>query len=341
MEYTDRNHNRLALQVYADLLRRGVPTTSRNGPVLRLPGCTTLVAQRPRERVNFCPARDANPFFHLMEAMAMLAAYNSVEFLSYFAANMRNYSDDGERYNAFYGTRLREQWGDQLETVIEELAAKPDSRQAVACLWDPRDLIRSTKDKACNLMLLFELVDGRLCMTSFNRSNDAIWGILSGANVVHMSFFQEYVACALGKELGPWTHVANNLHVYTDNPQWAAVCAARMTDHYGTPAVQGCPPLFAEPGQRARFDSDLALFITACVYAVRHQDYAPLLAFRKTCQSLFIHSVAMPVFMSWHMRKLGDQFKADEWASDIQADDWRLAVQGWLNRHAVTPASAR
>ena len=144
MEYTARNHNQLAPQVYQDLQRIGVRQTSRNGPVLRMPRVTTLVALCPRERVNFCPARDANPFFHLAEAAAMLASANDVELMAHFAKNMRAYSDDGERYNAFYGERLRSTWGDQLNAVVLELQAKPDSRQALAQIWDPLDLTKST-----------------------------------------------------------------------------------------------------------------------------------------------------------------------------------------------------
>jgi hypothetical protein len=226
MEFTARNHARLAPQVYQHLLNHGIKGPSRNGEVVRMPGVTTLIVERPWERVNLDPFRDCNPFFHLMESIAMLAPFNAVTFLSHFAKNMSNYSDDGTSFNAFYGTRVFETWFDQLEVIIHTLRKDPDSRQCVALLWNPEDLLKTTKDKACNLMFIFSIDEQqRLVMTTFNRSNDAIWGILTGANVVHLSFFQEYVALALQRDMGPWTHVSNNLHVYTANPKWPGIAS--------------------------------------------------------------------------------------------------------------------
>lgn len=336
MEYLDRNHNRLAPRVYADLAQYGIPMQSRNGPVLRLPGVTTLVVQNPRERVNFCPVRDANPFFHLMEALAMLGGYNNAPFLGYFAKNMLSYSDDGQRYNAFYGERLRTTWGDQLDLVIKELAHDPASRQAVAQIWDPADLTRSTKDKACNLCLLFSVDHhGDLVMTSFNRSNDSIWGILSGANVVHLSMFQEYVACGLGRRCGEWTHVSNNLHVYTENPQWAKVWDAELADRYSDTELPVSPgeALFGPPQMRATFDQELRVFIKALQYAIDTGVAAQLAEIRNYGKSSFIRETAVPVAMAWIARKLGFGDKDMDWANCIAAHDWRVACKHWITRH--------
>ena len=331
MEYTDRNHNRLAPRVYADLAKHGIAMPSRNGPVLRLPGVTTLVVQNSRERVNFCPVRNANPFFHLMEALAMLGSYNNAPFLGYFAKNVLSYSDDGQRYNAFYGERLRTTWGDQLDLIIKELAHDPASRQAVAQIWDPADLTRGTKDKACNLCLLFSVDHhGDLVMTSFNRSNDSIWGILSGANVVHLSLFQEYVACGLGRRCGEWTHVSNNLHVYTENPQWAKVRDAELTDRYSDGVLPG-RVLFSTPAERPEFDAQLRAFLLLAKRATDTGDVDPLVAMRSTCDVPFIANVAIPVFLVWHIRKMG--WAAPEWVDCISSPDWHVACKCWIARH--------
>ena len=336
MEYLDRNHNRLAPRVYADLVHHGIPMPSRNGPVLRLPGVTTLVVQNSRERVNFCPVRDANPFFHLMEALAMLGSYNNAPFLGYFAKNILSYSDDGQRYNAFYGERLRTTWGDQLDLIIKELAHDPASRQAVAQIWDPADLTRSTKDKACNLCLLFSVDhNGDLVMTSFNRSNDSIWGILSGANVVHLSLFQEYVACGLGRRCGEWTHVSNNLHVYTENPQWARVRDAELADRYSDTAWPVCPGrvLFDTPAERGVFDAELHLFLSLANSAATTGGITALRDARSMYRSPFIANVAIPVFMAWHCRKVQDWELTELWLRAIQSHDWRVACNAWMLRH--------
>lgn len=115
MEIIARNTNDLAAKVYRALEVTGVQDQSRNGPVLRFDGPVTICLTHPWERANYCPIRDANPFFHVMESVAMLSNWNSVRLLSYFAKNMASFSDNGRTYNAFYGTRARSYHGlDQL-----------------------------------------------------------------------------------------------------------------------------------------------------------------------------------------------------------------------------------
>ena len=51
----------------------GILNDSRNGRVVQAPGPVASVYRNPLERVVFSPLRDANPFFHLYEALWMLA----------------------------------------------------------------------------------------------------------------------------------------------------------------------------------------------------------------------------------------------------------------------------
>lgn len=351
MHLTARNHNYLALKLYKLLGEEGISQDSRNGPVTRICEPVTLTVTHPRERVNVWPERDANPFFHLMEALAMLDGFNDAPFLAHFASNMINYSDDGHRFNAFYGERLRRTWGDQLDKVISELRRDPESRQAVAQIWDPSDLgLQCTKDKACNLCLVFDRtmdVRGYLTMTSFNRSNDAIWGIGTGANVVHLSYFQEYVACALGLPLAPWHHFSANMHVYTENPKWNPMWRLAHGQPYDlyTGSVFSDVLLFDEPGKRELFDQHLSIFIagaSACV------DEKTLLAYplkmweRLKVECPFIATVAVPVFNAWQSRKLGhDQAKVQDTINDIVASDWRYACQQWVMRRNALSSYAK
>jgi len=132
---------------------------------------------------------------------------------------MAEYSDDGQVFNAPYGYRLRQLFTDegncnidQLDSVIQTLSKDPNSRQAVCQIWDVEDLEKTTKDKACNMSIVFRIRNGKLCMTVYNRSNDMIWGAY-GANVVQFSMIQEYVAAHLGLPLGEYTQVSNSYHI--------------------------------------------------------------------------------------------------------------------------------
>lgn len=196
---------------------------SRNGPVLRarMPLTTTYVD--PKSRVLFNPVRDCNPFLHLFESMWMLRGRRDLAFVSYFTPQMRSYSDDGVTLNGAYGWRWRYQFGiDQIDDfIVPELKANKDSRRAHLGMWDARNDPRSaqtgTKDVPCNLSIAFDVVENRLNMTVFNRSNDLVWGAY-GANLVHMSFLQEYVAQSVGLMLGNYYQVSNNAHIYLENP---------------------------------------------------------------------------------------------------------------------------
>ena len=52
----------------AYLIDEGVKEDSRNGPVVVAPGPVLTRYTHPTQRVLFSPLRDANPFFHIMEA---------------------------------------------------------------------------------------------------------------------------------------------------------------------------------------------------------------------------------------------------------------------------------
>lgn len=220
--FTARTTTEMAGLVYPSLKELGVQEDSRNGRVLRFPTPVTLTYEQPWVRGNLTEHRDANPFFHIAEAMWMLAGRRDVEFVCMFNKGMANYSDNGEVFNAAYGYRIRRHFGfDQLKAVVSVLRKDPASRQAVVQLWDAKDLTKDTKDKACNMQLVFQILDGHLSMTVYNRSNDAIYGNVTGANPVHMSYFQQWVADALGLPMGDLTFVTVNLHVYLDlYPHW-------------------------------------------------------------------------------------------------------------------------
>ena len=215
--FTANNSNDMAVKVYTALQDEGVIANSRNGRVLKFEGVVGLCYKEPWHRANFTPGRDANPFFHVAESMWMLAGRDDVEFVSIFNSKMHQYSDDGEVFNAAYGYRMRQHFGtDQLVKVVEILKKDKDSRQAVVQLWSTYDLVSDTKDKACNLSMVFSVVAHKLELTVFNRSNDAVYGNVTGANPVHMSYFQQWVANQLNLGMGDLTFVSNNLHVYLD-----------------------------------------------------------------------------------------------------------------------------
>lgn len=196
----------------------GVKRDSRNGPVVKYPMPVTVVYEKPLERVIYWPERDANPFFHLMESLWMLAGRNDVAFPAHFVKSMRNYSDDGKIFHGAYGYRWRKYFAfDQLEVIVNGLKENPDDRRMVLTMWDPViDLGKKGKDFPCNLQVLFSRgEEGELNMLVTNRSNDIVWGAL-GANAVHFSYLQEFIAAGIGCPVGKYYQMSNNFHAYEE-----------------------------------------------------------------------------------------------------------------------------
>jgi hypothetical protein len=201
------------------LQTQGVVEQSRGGNVVVLPEPLCNVYLRPTERVLFSPARDANPFFHLAEAMWMLAGRKDGAFLdTYISDFSQRYAEPDGNIHGAYGHRWRAHFDehDQLSSLICILQKDPSTRQAVLTMWDPvTDLDAQVRDKPCNTSVYFRVHQntGALDMTVLCRSNDAVWGCY-GANHVHFSILQEFVASACGFRMGSYRQVSHNFHVY-------------------------------------------------------------------------------------------------------------------------------
>ena len=80
---------------------------SRNGTTYEALEPVTTVYSNPCERVCLLKARDANPFFHYIESLWMLAGRKDLKPLTYFVKSMEDFSDDGETLWGAYGWRWK------------------------------------------------------------------------------------------------------------------------------------------------------------------------------------------------------------------------------------------
>lgn len=324
-----RNAQEMLPALVDNLLTLGERRESRNGPVLKMPLPTTLVYDKPEERVIFWPQRDANPFFHFFESLWMMAGRNDLAYVTKYVASMANYSDDGKTLHGAYGYRWRRQFEfDQLEMIVNLLRANPDDRRCVLGMWDPKiDLGRVGKDFPCNTQAMFAVNNGRLDMTVVNRSNDAVMGAV-GANVVHFSFLQEYMAAAIGVPIGSYWQVSNNMHLYLNT----LGKVSELADiRFGTisgdnPYISGeVAPFPIVNGDAGQWMQDLNIFL----------EEGPIVGLRDR----FFRRVATPMFHAHAAFKKTadpDRFvKAQEIIDQCQATDWKLACKEWLQRREV------
>ncbi len=309
---------------------------SRNGDTMECHTPVTTVYSKPWQRVLFSEERDANPFFHLYEAIWMLGGSRDLQKLTHFNAGMANFSDDNETLNGSYGYRWRHQFHyDQLKDVVEMLTKDPDSRRVVLQMWDPvHDLNSPSKDIPCNTNIYFKIRDSALQMTVCNRSNDMIWGAY-GANAVHMSVLQEYVAAALGCYMGPYYQVSDSFHVYL-NKEWDKVKDLRVTPFL--PISEEYPekhyPLCSHPETFLEECGELLSSVPPRRVSGNPEpvDSWPTIFGASKYKNTFFPEVMIPMIHAYICHKERRYEDCYKYLGEIKALDWQQACFQWIKR---------
>lgn len=313
---------------------------SRAGTVIVSQTPVITCYAEPTQRVLFSPMRDANPFFHLMEALWMIAGRDDVRFPARFNSTFGQFSDDGERFWGAYGSRWRKWFGyDQLELIIGELLTNPASRRCVLAMWSPGatisdddrgavqpDLLQALgggKDVPCNVNAFFRVFDGKLDMMVNCRSNDIFWGAY-GANAVHFSFLQEYIASSIGVEVGRYWQNSFNFHAYVDRfpkEKWPEYANDVLENDWYSRG-DGTQPIMTIP--REAWDDELLSFM-------EWADQDEPGSIPEFAEPFFRGTAAV-------MRKAHQAYKAKDYSAatalcrDIAAPDWRRACVMWTDR---------
>lgn len=315
---TARNVNHALREGLQWLRLTGTREDTRGGECLVAPGPVITEYTHPQERVLFDPTRDANPVFHLMESLWMLAGLREVEHLVAYNQRMKTYAEDNGEIHGAYGYRWRYGFGpDQIKCTIVLLRHQPNTRQAVIAMWDPlADMAMDKRDVPCNTHLYFDLRGGKLNMTVCCRSNDALWGAY-GANVVHMSILQEVIAHGVGVPMGRYRQMSNNFHVYTELPMVEALLQESpipVDDPYTTERAYPVPLLQDHETVQDLLDDCEAFFLRPYEEA----------------QTAFMWNVAVPLREAYLARKAGEPFL--EHLSDAWECDWLVAFRQWADR---------
>lgn len=332
-----RNVNDAVVKGITLLGESGQFKNSRVGKTIEYPEAVCTVYANPLERVLFNPVRDANPFFHLMEALWMLAGRRDVAWIERFNKRMREYSDDGEIFHGAYGYRWRHWFNlqpsydhDQLDVIIGMLKRDPDTRRAVLQIWDAeKDLGSQSKDVPCNTQVMFKIRAAHLDMLVTNRSNDIIWGAY-GANAVHFSILQEYVAGKIGAFVGRYTQVSDSYHVYEELwPKAKGMLWKEYCDPYSDfDGITGSAhvDLIENAGS---FDEELALWFDNLADDISFEQWEDGL---DKWENPYFIRVATPMYLAWIAYKKKDRETARKWAGLCEARDWRQAALEWIER---------
>lgn len=299
----------------------------RGARTIEYPGPVSTTYERPWERVLFSLERNANPFFHLMESLWILAGRQDVGFLEHYNKRMREFSDDGTTFHAPYGYRI----APQIPLLLDLFDKDIHTRRAALQIWDwGLDLNQDSRDIPCNDMVFFKVRSGELHMTVANRSNDMIWGAY-GANAVQFSMLQEYIASILGVGIGTYTQVSDSFHIYLDGPggqKWQDISDQPGNLYTYTFAYeQGvCHlPFLHEP---EAFQIDCRVWFMEWDHGNRPHE-------RTDYESDFFRTVVVPMAQAWDIwKETKDPVKAVQVLYDVEniSVDWIVAGFQWFER---------
>ncbi len=350
-----RNVNEALPKMLQHLEERGERTSSRAGEVIVAPTPVTTVYREPTERVLFSPLRDANPFFHLVEALWMLAGKRDVATLAHYVRRMSDFSDDGITFHGAYGYRWRQAWVlDQLVSVIALLKEKPQSRRAVIQIWDCQTDLHTyekMKDIPCNLIVTPWIHNQLLDLTVFCRSNDVIWGA-AGTNAVQFSILQEYLAAKLGIGIGSLYQVSNNFHAYAEifeklkTLRPISVGRPPITHHQDEYTDKRVIPtkLIDDP---VRFDQELHHFFQwhdARLAATKEDEQKVDMHHMSSWRNRIFSKVAIPMVKAYMIfrRRKDDPNQFEDMdrllnysLPNAQRNDWLYAAQHWMKGHST------
>ena len=312
------------------LLEYGVLEKTRVGPAYVAPCPVTIHYKIPKQHVLLNPIRDANPFFHLMEAIWMLAGRDDSAFLDNYIKDFgKKFGKNGTIMDA-YGQRWRRGLRyDQLDQMVIQLRKEPHTRQCVLQMWNAgRDDLMAYSMKPCNLVATFRIKKGRLDMTVFNRSNDLIWGCC-GANAVHFPILQEYLAARIGVELGEYWQVSTNLHMYMDHVLMMDKRVPRLEQSLENYLVDTNKYELTYPLVYNAIEFDEDLEDTMGWIEDIHQGKE---IHTGDIVNPFFYDVVIPMAFAHKMYKLEQWDDAFESINEVKAEDWRRAGSEWLLR---------
>ena len=124
----------------------------------------------------------------------------------------KNMADKNGEVNSNYGYQWKR--NDQLENVINILKHGYDTRQAAISIYDGKEINKYEFDTPCTYAIQFTVVQSKLYMSVYMRSNDLWYGFCN--DQYQFASLQEMVAERLNLPVGTYYHHAHNLHLYND-----------------------------------------------------------------------------------------------------------------------------
>ena len=100
----------------------------------------------------------------------------------------------------------------QIDKVVAMLKDNPKTRQAAISIYDGKEIDTYRKDTPCTYAIQFTVLNNKLNMSVYMRSNDLWYGFCN--DQYQFASLQEMISERTGYEIGTYYHHAHNLHLY-------------------------------------------------------------------------------------------------------------------------------
>jgi thymidylate synthase len=121
-------------------------------------------------------------------------------------------ADENGNVNSNYGWQW--QRNNQLDYVVDLLKNNPDTRKAAISIYDAKESDKYSKDTPCTYAVQFTIINNKLNMSVYMRSNDIWYGFCNDQYC--FSELQKIVAEKLSIGTGWYYHHAHNMHLYNN-----------------------------------------------------------------------------------------------------------------------------
>ena len=141
--------------------------------------------------------------------------------LKSFVERIKTADDFAAQYGELgpvYGKQWRNFEGvDQLQNVIDDIKANPDSRRLIVSAWNPKDIPVMAKSglPPCHTLFQFYVANGKLSCQLYQRSADVFLGV--PFNIASYALITHMVAQVCGLGVGDFVHTFGDAHIYSNH----------------------------------------------------------------------------------------------------------------------------
>ena len=172
--------------------------------------------ENPKDNQITNPIRDWSLKYAMSEWKWYLSGDQSIDKLGEIYGKIppiwcRMANADGN-VNSNYGWQW--QRNDQIDYVCAKLKEYPNTRHAAISIYDCKEWEKYRHDTPCTYAVQFTIIDNKLNMSVYMRSNDLWYGFCN--DQYQFSMLQQLVAKRLKMDIGWYYHHAHNMHIYND-----------------------------------------------------------------------------------------------------------------------------